>query len=96
MKIIRINAIEIKVNEEIVIKMMECVNMETNQEILIRNKKDTLKLSKQISECSEQMRRERYLKALEDNDRMYLNNVYDSLSVKDLFKLFIMKAQKHF
>ena len=94
MKIIRIDAVEINVNEKKVVKMMECVTMGTNQEILIRNKKDTLKLVKQISESSERMRKERYLEALENNDRLYLNSIYESLSAKDLFKLLIMKVQQ--
>lgn len=95
MRIIRVDAVEIKVNDENVFKMMECVTMDTNQEILIRNKKDTLKLAKQIAESSERMRRERYLDALAHNDRLYLNSIYESLSAKDLFKLLIMKAQQH-
>lgn len=96
MKIIHVNTVEIKVNDEQVIKMMECVTVDTNQEILIRNKKDTLKLSKQIVESSEQMRKQRYLDALSSNDRLYLNSIYESLSVKDIFKLLITKAQQHF
>lgn len=94
MKIIRVNTFEVNIDDERVIKMRECAFMNTNQEILIRNKKDTIKLSKQIAEYSEQIRKQRYLEALENNDRLYLSNLYDSLSVKDLFKLAIRKAQQ--
>ena len=94
MKVIYVNSVEIKVQDETVIKMMECVNMETNQEILIRSKKDAVKLSKQILEYSEMMIHERYLEALENKDHLYLSSVYDALSFKDIFKMLALKVQR--
>ena len=96
MKIIYVNSIEVKVHDENVIKMMESVAMETNQEILIRSKKEASKLSKQLSEYSEMMRHQRYLEALENKDRLYLNSIYDSLSAKDILKMILLKVQRHF
>ena len=77
------------------IEIVECLTVDTNQEILIRNKKDTMKLSKQVSEASENMRRQRYLDAVENDDTLYLNNIYNSLSTKDLLRLLVDKVKKH-
>ena len=96
MKTIYVNSLEIKVDDENVVKMMECVTMETNQEILIRSKKEASKLSKQLIESSEMVRQQRYLEALRNNDRLYLNNIYDSLTLKDILKLIVLKVQRHF
>lgn len=96
MKIIRINSIEIKVDDNTIIKMMEVMSMDTNPQILIRNKKEAVKLSKQIIKTSECTRRERYLEAIANDDRLYLNNLYDSLSMKDLLELIVRKVQNHF
>lgn len=72
--------------------MMECVTMETNQEILIRNKNDARKLSKQIVESAKHAREEKYLEALEDGNRLYLNSIYESLSIWELLKIAVRKS----
>ena len=46
MKIIKLDTIEIKVDDESIIQLMERFTMESNQEILIRNKEETKRLAK--------------------------------------------------
>ena len=61
--------------------------------MLIRNKKEAVKLSREIAESSEDMRRQGYLKAIEADDKLYLNCLYASLSTKDLVRLILEKIQ---
>lgn len=46
MKIMKLDTIEIKVDDESIIQLMERFTMESNQEILIRNKEETKRLAK--------------------------------------------------
>ena len=94
MKIVNINTIEIQVNDEIIAEMMERITMEQNREILIRNKHDALKLSKKTLEYLESSRKERFLEAVKDGDKIYLNSIYESLSMTDLIKLLCRKVKK--
>lgn len=96
MKIIHFGTVEIEIKEERIFKMKESVKMaETTSQILIRNKKDTEKLSKEISESAKIMRENRYIEAIRDEDYLYLNNYYNSFSTLDLIKLLIAKVRKN-
>lgn len=95
MRKIYIDTIEITIDNERVVEIMECLTVDTNQEILIRNKKETKKLSKQVAEASESMRQQRYWDAIENDDILYLNSIYDSLSTRDLLRLLVEKVKKH-
>lgn len=95
MRKIYIDTIEITIDNERVVEIMECLTVNTNQEILIRNKKETKKLSKQVAEASESMRQQRYWDAIENDDILYLNSIYDSLSTRDLLRLLVEKVKKH-
>ncbi|RHS71633.1 hypothetical protein DW952_17415 [Ruminococcus sp. AM44-9AT] len=95
MRKIYIDTVEITIDNERVVEIMECLTVDTNQEILIRNKKETRKLSKQVAEASESMRQQRYWDAIENDDILYLNSIYDSLSTKDLLRLLVEKVKKH-
>ena len=64
--------------------------------MLIRNKKDAVKLSKRVAESSKDMRRQRYLEAIEADDKLYLNSLYASLSTRDLVRLILEKIQNRF
>ena len=86
----------VRIDNEMVVEIMECLTVDTNREILIRNKKDTMKLSKQVAEESENMRHQRYLDAIENDDTLYLNRIYNSLSMKDLLRLLIEKVKNIF
>lgn len=92
MKIIKLDTIEIKVDDESIIQLMERFTMESNQEILIRNKEETKRLAKKIAESSERMRKQQYLEAIEANNKLYLKSIYESLSLKDLLKLLMLKV----
>lgn len=92
MKIIKLDTIEIKVDDESIIQSMERFIMESNQEILIRNKEETKRLAKKIVESSERMRKQQYLEAIEANNKLYLKSIYESLSLKDLLKLLMLKV----
>ena len=92
MKIIKLDTIEIKVDDESIIRLMERFTMESNQEILIRNKEETKRLAKKIAESSERMRKQQYLEAIEANNKLYLKSIYESLSLKDLLKLLMLKV----
>lgn len=92
MKIIKLDTIEIKVDDESIIQLMERFTMESNQEILIRNKEETKRLAKKIVESSERMRKQQYLEAIEANNKLYLKSIYESLSLKDLLKLLMLKV----
>lgn len=86
----------IEIKEERIFKMKESVKMaETTSQILIRNKKDTEKLAKEISESAKIMRENRYIEAIRDEDYLYLNNYYNSFSTLDLIKLLIAKVRKN-
>ena len=95
MRKIYIDTVEITIDNERVVEIMECLTVDTNQEILIRNKKETRKLSKQVAEASESMRQQRYWDAIENDDILYLNSIYDSLSTRDLLRLLVEKIKKH-
>ena len=95
MRKIYIDTVEITIDNERVVEIMECLTVDTNQEILIRNKKETKKLSKQVAEASESMRQQRYWDAKENDDILYLNSIYDSLSTRDLLRLLVEKVKKH-
>ena len=95
MRKIYIDTVEITIDNERFVEIMECLTVDTNQEILIRNKKETRKLSKQVAEASESMRQQRYWDAIENDDILYLNSIYDSLSTKDLLRLLVEKVKKH-
>lgn len=95
MRKIYIDTVEITIDNERVVEIMECLTVDTNQEILIRNKKETKKLSKQVAEASESMRQQRYWDAIENDDILYLNSIYDSLSTRDLLRLLVEKVKKH-
>lgn len=95
MRKIYIDTIEITIDNERVVEIMECLTVDTNQEILIRNKKEIKKLSKQVAEASESMRQQRYWDAIENDDILYLNSIYDSLSTRDLLRLLVEKVKKH-
>lgn len=95
MRKIYIDTVEITIDNERVVEIMECLTVDTNQEILIRNKKETRKLSKQVAEASESMRQQRYWDAIENDDILYLNSIYDSLSTRDLLRLLVEKVKKH-
>nr|DAF25645.1 MAG TPA: hypothetical protein [Caudoviricetes sp.] len=92
MKIMKLDTIEIKVDDESIIQLMERFTMESNQEILIRNKEETKRLAKKIVESSERMRKQQYLEAIEANNKLYLKSIYESLSLKDLLKLLMLKV----
>lgn len=94
MKSIRFETTEIEIKEEKIFKMKECAIMtDTTQQILIRNKRDTQKLSKKVSESAETMRRNRYIEAVEDEDYLYLSNYYNSFSTLELLKLLLRKSK---
>lgn len=95
MKIIKINSTEIRVEDDTIIKMMEVISMDNDPQILIRSKRDVERLSRQIISTSECDRRERYLEAIANDDRLYLNSLYDSLSIKELLGLIMKKVQNH-
>ena len=95
MRKIYIDTVEITIDNERVVEIMECLTVDNNQEILIRNKKETRKLSKQVAEASESMRQQRYWDAIENDYILYLNSIYDSLSTKDLLRLLVEKVKKH-
>lgn len=88
----KLDTIEIKVDDESIIQLMERFTMESNQEILIRNKEETKRLAKKIVESSERMRKQQYLEAIEANNKLYLKSIYESLSLKDLLKLLMLKV----
>ena len=92
MKVMKLDTIEIKVDDESIIQLMERFTMESNQEILIRNKEETKRLAKKIVESSERMRKQQYLEAIEANNKLYLKSIYESLSLKDLLKLLMLKV----
>ena len=92
MKIMKLDTIEIKVDDESIIQLMERFTMESNQEILIRNKEETKRLAKKIVESSERMRKQQYLEAIEANNKLHLKSIYESLSLKDLLKLLMLKV----
>lgn len=74
------------------VNIMECIKaMETNQSILIRNKKDAQKLSKSVAKYSEEMRKERFLEAIQNEDSLYLSTYYNSFSIFELLKMILKK-----
>lgn len=95
MKLIKVNTVEVQVEEQTILKIREYVTMNTNQEIFIRDKKEAAKLSKKIIRTSDEMRIARYAEAVSDNDTLYLNSLYNSLSLKELLELLALKAKKH-
>lgn len=46
MRVIKVDTIEIQVEEQTIINMRKCVTMDTQQEIFIRNKKEAGKIIK--------------------------------------------------
>lgn len=91
-----INDIEITVSEQTNVNIMECVViMESKQEILIRNKQDTYRLSKKTQETLRESRIQRFNQAVKDNDTLYLNSIYENVSVIDLLKMLFIKTKNH-
>lgn len=95
MNIIEINAIQIKIDDEGITSMKEYIRMNTKQEILIRNKRDTIKLSKQTLHSLEDSRRQRFEQAIRDDDMLYLNNLFNNASILDLVKMLIYKNKRY-
>lgn len=61
--------------------------------MLIRNKKDTQRLSKSVAESAKLMRQERYAEAVQDDDWLYLISSYDALSTRELLRLLLTKIK---
>lgn len=96
MRVIKVDTVEIQVEERTILKVRECVAMDTRQEIFIRNKKEAAKLSKKNIRTSDAMRKARYAEAISDNDTLYLNSLYNSLSLKEIMQLLALKVKKRF
>lgn len=90
MKMINVENIEISIDNKQIIKMKESIIMNNNT-MLIRNKREVQKLSKKVEQSTNAMRRRRYMEALQDNDYLYLQNYYKSLSAIELLKMLIQK-----
>lgn len=95
MKIIKVSTIKIEVDDKTIMHMMECVTMESKQQILIRNKRDAFKLSKMTRASLEESRRQRFRQAIEDDDTLYLNSIYENFSMMDLLKILNLKIRNH-
>lgn len=93
MKLIKVNMVEVQVEEQTILKIREYVTMNTNQEIFIRDKKEAAKLSKKTIQTSDAMRKARYIEAISDNDTLYLNSLYNSLSLKEIMRLLALKVK---
>lgn len=96
MKIIKINAIPIEIHDDRIDTMREFIMKNTEQEILIRNKHDTEKLSKKTSKDFEEIRLQRLQQAINDNDKMYLNSILNNVSLVDLIKEILLRRKKNF
>lgn len=96
MRVIKVDTIEIQVEEQTIINMRKCVTMDTQQEIFIRNKKEAAKLLKNTIQTSDAMRKARYIEAISDNDTLYLNSLYNSLSLKEIMRLLALKVKGRF
>lgn len=95
MKSIHLETIEIEINEANLLKMQEYAKtMKPTTSILIRNKKDAQKLSRNVSKTAEKMRKERYIEAIENDDYLYLKNYYNSFSTFELIRLLFDKLKK--
>lgn len=61
--------------------------------MLIRNKKDTQRLSKSVAESAKLVRQERYAEAVQDDDWLYLISSYGALSTRELLRLLLTKIK---
>ena len=93
MKIIEANTLQIEVTTETITIMREHT-MSTVQEVLIRNKHDTEMLSKHTSELLEESRRQRLRHAFDTNDMMYINSVFENVSMFELIKAILSHKSK--
>lgn len=96
MRVIKVDTIEIQVEEQTIINMRKCVTMDTQQEIFIRKQKEAAKLLKNTIQTSDAMRKARYIEAISDNDTLYLNSLYNSLSLKEIMRLLALKVKGRF
>lgn len=63
----------------------------TNQNVVIRNKKDVEKLSNQVLISLEESRNKRLMEAIQDDDMLYLSVLLGSISTVALIKIVISK-----
>lgn len=63
-------------------------------QIKLRDNEEILKLSRRTSESLEKSRKKRLKEANKDNDMFYINNIFWSFSMPEIFKILINKSLK--
>lgn len=95
MAIIEISHTKIKITDEEISYIKEKLRMNATQNILIRNKHEAKKLSQKTVQLVEEGQRKRYNEALQDDDMMYLNSIYNSISMIEILKILLLKSRKY-
>ena len=68
--------------------------MNKNQDILIRNKQDVIKLSTQTTETLKISRQKNLNDAIQYNNMLYINTLLDNVPTRVIIRLLIYKIKK--
>lgn len=83
------------ISDEKTVNILQYINANLNQEVVIRNKHDTIKLSNQTQQLLKEERKQRLYEAIQDNDILYLNNFFNNISILDIIRILVIKLIKH-
>lgn len=75
--------------------MKEQICMNASQDVLIRNKHDVKKLSERTLKLLKDEQQKRFTEALQDDDTMYINSLYNNISILGLIKILFNKNKKY-